>query len=72
MDGIGFKESLMNSDKRRNELFCKKLSRYPRMTAWEIQTVPDLISYEASNGRTCEIEAEKEILDAIEEYRPAY
>lgn len=50
----------------------KKLSRYPRVTAWEIQTVLDFIRYEASNGRACEIEAEKEILDAIEQYKPDY
>ena len=50
----------------------KKLSQYPRITAWEIQTVLDFIRYEESNGRTCEIEAEKEILAAIECYRPVY
>ena len=50
----------------------KKLSRYPRITPWEIQTVLDFISYEKSNGRDCEIEAEQGILDAIEHYRPAY
>ena len=53
-------------------VFCKKLSQYPQITEWEIQTVLDFIRYEASNGRTCEIEAEKEIIDAIEQYRPAY
>ena len=53
-------------------VFYKKLSRYPRITAWEIQTVLDFIRYEESNGRTCEIEAEKEIIDAIERYRPDY
>lgn len=53
-------------------VFRKKLSRYPRITAWEIQTVLDFIRYEASNGRPCVIEAEKEIMDAIERYRPAY
>ena len=53
-------------------VFCKKLSKYPNITAWEIQTVLDFIRYEGSNGRTCEIEAEKEIRDAIERYRPVY
>ena len=53
-------------------VFCKKLSRYPQITAWEIQTVLDFIRYETSNGRTCEIEAEKEILDAIGHYKQAY
>ena len=50
----------------------KKLSRYPRITEWEIQTVLDFLRYEKSNGRGCEIEAEKEILDAIERYKPDY
>ena len=50
----------------------KKLSRYPQITAWEIQTVLDFIRYEESNGRDCEIEAEKEIIDAIERYKPIY
>ena len=50
----------------------KKLSQYPRITAWEIQTVLDFIRYEESNGRTCEIEAEKEIIAAIECYRSIY
>ena len=50
----------------------KKLSQYPRITAWEIQTVLDFIRYEESNGRTCEIEAEKEIIAAIDRYRPIY
>ena len=53
-------------------VFYKKLSQYPQITEWEIQTVLDFISYEASNGRTCEIKAEKAIIDAIEQYRPAY
>ena len=53
-------------------VFYKKLSRYPQITAWEIQTVLDFIRYEESNGRACEIEAEQEIVDAIEAYRPAY
>ena len=50
----------------------KKLSRYPQISTWEIQTVLDFISYEKSNGRDCEIEAEKAIVDAIEQYRPTY
>ena len=53
-------------------VFYKKLSQYPQITEWEIQTVLDFISYEASNGRNCEIEAKKEIIDAIEHYRPTY
>lgn len=43
-------------------VFYKKLSQYPQITEWEIQTVLDFISYEASNGRTCEIKAKKRLL----------
>jgi hypothetical protein len=50
----------------------KKLSRYPQISAWELQTVLDFIHYEESNGRTCEIEAEKEVIDAIARYKPVY
>lgn len=31
----------------------KKLSGYPEMTDWEIQTVLDFIKYEKDNGREC-------------------
>ena len=55
-----------------DEVFCKKLSQYPQITEWEIQTVLDFIRYKASNGRTCEIETGKEIIDAIERYKPIY
>lgn len=50
----------------------KKLSQYPKITPWEIQTVLDFISYEEANERDCTIEAEKEIIDAIEQYKPEY
>ena len=53
-------------------VLCKKLSGYPKITVWEIQTVLDFMRYEESNGRSCVIEAEKGILDAIEQYRPVY
>ena len=53
-------------------VFYKKLSQYPQITAWEIQTVLDFISYEESNGRACEIEAKTEIIDAIERYKQTY
>ena len=53
-------------------VFYKKLSRYPQITAWEIQTVLDFVRYEKSNGRTCKLEAEKRIIDAIERYKPTY
>lgn len=53
-------------------VFYKKLSRYPQITAWEIQTVLDFIHYEELNGRPCDLEADQEIIDAIEAYRPTY
>ena len=53
-------------------IFYKKLSRYPCITDWEIQTVLDFERYERDNGRECPIEAEKGILRAIDDYRPVY
>lgn len=53
-------------------VFYKKLSRYPNITKWEIQTVLDFIKYEESYGRECKIEAEREIIDNIENYRGVY
>ena len=50
-------------------VFYKKLSRYPEITAWEIQTVLDFIRYEKDNGRTCTIEADRKIINAIDRYR---
>lgn len=53
-------------------VFYKKLSRFPSITEWEIQTVLDFIEYEKANGRSCKIEAEKDIIDAINRYRQIY
>lgn len=53
-------------------VFYKKLSRYPDITTWEIQTILDFIQYEESNGRSCDIQAEKGIIDAIARYKPIY
>ena len=53
-------------------VFYKKLSQYPDITTWEIQTVLDFIQYEESYGRVCKIEAEREIIDHIEAYRGVY
>lgn len=50
----------------------KNLSGYPDLTAWEAQSLLDFISYEEANGRSCEIEAEKEILEKLRAYRPVY
>ena len=41
-------------------VFYKKLSHYPNITTWEIQTVLDFIKYEESYGRVCKIEAERQ------------
>ena len=53
-------------------VFYKKLSRYPEITTWEIQTVLDFIRYEKDNGRTCTIEADRKIINAIDRYRQTY
>lgn len=50
-------------------VFYKKLSDYPRITEWEIQTILDFIRYEEENGRDCRIEAEDSILHEIDKYR---
>ena len=50
----------------------KKLSAYPDITPWEIQTVLDFIRYEEQNGRSCDIQAEDAILRTIDAYRPTY
>ena len=55
-----------------NGVFYKKLSRFPDITDWEMQTVLDFIAYEKANGRRCRIEAEKEIVDVIDRYRQIY
>ena len=53
-------------------VFYKKISDYPQITDWEIQTVLDFMRYENSNGRECPIEAEESIIQAIEAYKPKY
>ncbi|MCR5608137.1 MAG: hypothetical protein K6G26_03660 [Lachnospiraceae bacterium] len=53
-------------------VFYKKLSDYPHITEWEIQTILDFIEYEKSYNRPCEIEAKSSILDAIENYKELY
>ena len=50
----------------------KKLSNYPDISEWEIQTVYDFMKYEEDNGRESDIEADSAILKAIEDYRPTY
>ena len=53
-------------------VFYKKLSDYPHVTDWEIQTILDFMKYESQNGRDCPVEAETDIVKAIERYRPIY
>lgn len=43
-------------------VFYKKLSVFPKITDWEIQTVLDFIVYEKLYGRECKIEASDENL----------
>ena len=50
-------------------VFYKALSDYPNISDWEMQTVADFIRYEKQNGRQCKIEAEKQIIKAIEKFR---
>ena len=50
-------------------VFYKRLSDYPNITEWEIQTIIDFIDYEAKYGRTCEIEADENVVNQIEEYK---
>ena len=53
-------------------VFYKKLSGYPHITEWEIQSVLDFEKYELESGRECKIEAAENILTAINEYRAKY
>ena len=39
-------------------VFYKKLSGYPTITDWEKRNIIEFVEYEASHGRTCEIECE--------------
>ena len=50
-------------------VFYKTLSSYPDITEWEIQSILDFTRYEEENGRSCKIEAEDVIIEAIECYR---
>lgn len=52
-------------------VFYKKLSNYPDITEWEIQTIMDFMDYEERYGRTCGIEAEEVIRNRIDEYKKA-
>lgn len=47
----------------------KKLSDYPKISEWELQSLSDFIRYEEDQGRECPIEADDKILQRIQEYR---
>lgn len=47
----------------------KKLADYPKISEWEIQTILDFVAYEEKYGRTCTIEADKKILNSINEFK---
>lgn len=47
-------------------VFYKKLSDYPNITDWEIQTVIDFINYEKANGRGCELTGDSAIVSKIQ------
>ncbi len=53
-------------------VFYKKLANYPDISDWEIQTILDFENYEHMNGRECEIDAEKTVIKAIDNYREIY
>lgn len=53
-------------------VFYKKLANYPVITKWEIQTVLVFEHYEKQNGMECFIEADYNILKAIDEYKKTY
>lgn len=49
-----------------NNVFYKKLSKYPHINDWEIRNIIEFIDYEKKHGRECKIECEdKELLDKI-------
>ena len=53
-------------------VFYKKLSNYPHITEWEIQSVLDFEKYERANNRASDVEATEDILREIEAYRSKY
>lgn len=53
-------------------VFYKKLTDYPSITDWEIQTIYDFIKYEKAHGRECAIEADDNIIERIENYKAIY
>lgn len=43
----------------------KKLSNYPFITDWEVQTIRDFIHYEQNNGRECELAGDEAVLSRV-------
>ena len=50
----------------------KRLSDYPNISKWEIQTIYDFMKYESENNRESDIDADSDILKAIDDYKLAY
>jgi hypothetical protein len=48
-----------------DRVLYKKLSKYPKVSDWEMKNIIDFINYEKANGRACEIISDK---DSILEY----
>lgn len=49
-----------------NNVFYKKLSKYPHINDWEIRNIIEFIDYEKKHGRECKIECEdRELLGKI-------
>lgn len=46
----------------------KKLSDFPHISQWELQTIADFIAYEKANGRSCRIEAPESVKDAVSRF----
>lgn len=50
-------------------VFYKKLSNYPGISEWELQNITDFIRYEQENGRSCTMECEESIRQAVEAFQ---
>ena len=50
----------------------KKLSHYPDITEWEMQSIYDFINYEKRYGRLCRIETEESIAAKLDSYKEKY
>lgn len=50
----------------------KNLSDYPNISDWELRSILDFMKYEADHGRSCTVEADEEIAEAIESCKSEY